>query len=369
GAQATSHVELINSHIKAIICREHITLCELFNSLNSLIAGQDYYYDFISWKSSNPNVKPPNICDTMYMNVDAILKAFVVPNIIEKFMQDDDTIFVNDAFDYLLAHSFSIYKQAKNKIVEIWELHNEYQDKDLSAQLLVNLSTVFLSKLAEESLISTTILRTNDCANLFLIAGEISSTAHPSPIIAKKLIQKKRTYAETIGIVCKAINIAIEKDDSYVLKFLKEYIVQNDHSLVENTVSASSSSQRTNTFIECSEPNIISKLLPVKDTNPVKKTRRDRPPKSARYQLALESQKSKSQKKVPKSVCSPGTNTCGECSGKGHNRRWHLKHENKAYDFSIICEFCGGNGHRKELHNNGSIETNELDQVSSDESE
>ncbi|CAG8804792.1 25597_t:CDS:1 [Gigaspora rosea] len=264
---------------------------------------------------------------------------------------------------YSLAAKFSI-----NFVASRW-LHNEYQDKDLSAQPFVNLSTVFLSKPAEESLISTTILRTNDCANLFLTASEISSTAHSSPIIAKKLIQKKRAYAKTIGIAYKAINIAIEKDDSCVLKFLKEYIVQNDHSLVENTVSAFSSSQRTNTSMECSDPNIIPKLLLVKITNPVKKTRRNCPPKSARYQSALESQKSKSQKKGPKSVRGPGTNTCGEYSGKGHNRRWHLKHENKAYDSSIICEFCGGNGHRKELHNNDSIETNELDQATSDESE
>ncbi|CAG8813069.1 29625_t:CDS:2, partial [Gigaspora margarita] len=148
--------------------------------------------------------------------------------------------------------------------------------------------------------------------------GEISSTAHLLSIIAKKSLQKKRTYAETIGIVRKAINIAIEKNNSCVLKFLKEYIVQNDYSLVENIVSASSSI-----------------------TNPVKKTRRGCLPKLAHYQLALESQKSKSQKKGPKS----------------------------AYNVSIICEFCSGNGHRKELHNNNSIETNELDQVTSNESE
>ncbi|RIB19104.1 hypothetical protein C2G38_2036331 [Gigaspora rosea] len=59
----------------------------------------------------------------------------------------------------------------------------------------------------------------------------------------------------------------------------------------------------------------------------------------------------------------PGTNTCGECGGKGHNRRWHTRHENKVYDLAINCEFCGGRGHRKELHND-SIESNELDQIS-----
>ncbi|CAG8813819.1 34677_t:CDS:1 [Gigaspora margarita] len=264
---------------------------------------------------------------------------------------------------YSIAAKFFI-----NFVASHW-LHDEYQDKDLSTLPLVNLSTVFLSKPAKESLILTTILQTNDCANLFLTAGIISSMAHLSPIIAKKSMQKKRAYAETIRIARKAINIAIEKDDSCVLKFLKEYIVQNDYSLVENTVSASSSSHRTNTSVECSEPNIIPKLLPIKVTNPVKKTRRGHPPKLAHYQLALENQKSKSQKKGPKLVRGPGTNTCGKYSSKGYNYQWHLKHKNKAYDSLIICEFCSGNGHRKELHNNDSIETNELDQASSDESE
>ncbi|CAG8785433.1 953_t:CDS:1, partial [Dentiscutata erythropus] len=101
--------------------------------------------------------------------------------------------------------------------------------------------------------------------------GEISSMAYPLSIVAKKSIQKKRAYTETIGIACKVINIAIEKDNSYILKFLKKYIVQNDHSLVENITSTSSSSQTTNLYKEYSEPNNISKLSPVKVTNPVKK--------------------------------------------------------------------------------------------------
>ncbi|CAG8692838.1 200_t:CDS:2, partial [Gigaspora rosea] len=48
GAQATSRVESINSHIKAIIHRGNITLYDLVDSLDSLIASQDHYYDFIS---------------------------------------------------------------------------------------------------------------------------------------------------------------------------------------------------------------------------------------------------------------------------------------------------------------------------------
>ncbi|CAG8727702.1 23090_t:CDS:2 [Dentiscutata erythropus] len=207
----------------------------------------------------------------MYMNIDTILKVFVAPNIIEKIryeinynlfyhsakispeslhlyqMQNNDTMFIDNVFDYPLAYSFSIFKQAEDKIVEIWEhilllqnfvashwLHDECQDKDLAT-------------------------------------GEISSMAHPLSIVAKKLIQKKRAYAETIGIAYKVINIAIEKDNSCILKFLKKYIVQNDHSLVENTTSVSSSSQTTNLYKEYSEPNNISKSSPVKVTNSVKK--------------------------------------------------------------------------------------------------
>ncbi|CAG8766429.1 3389_t:CDS:1, partial [Cetraspora pellucida] len=325
-------------------------------------------------------------------------------------IQDDDTMFVDDAFDYPLAHSFSLFKQSEEKIIEIWEvihmtwkhfklhvflfkdgsficscmllinrgypcrhffrvmvyslaakfsinfvasrwLRDEYQDKDLSAQPFVSLSTVFLSKLAEELLIPTTILRTNDSASLFSATGEISSLAHSSPA-AKKSMQKKKVYAEIIRIARKAINIAIEKDDSCILKFLKEYIVKNKHSLVENTASAL-----------CSELNTISKNPPVKVSNPVKKTRRGCLPKTACYQSSLESQHLKSQEKRPKLAHGPGTNTCGKCGGKGHNHRWHLKHKNRVYDSSIICEICDGHSHRKEQHNIDSIEANEFDQA------
>ncbi|RIB14211.1 hypothetical protein C2G38_2144173 [Gigaspora rosea] len=49
--------------------------------------------------------------------------------------------------------------------------------------------------------------------------------------------------------------------------------------------------------------------------------RRGRPPKVACYQSSFENQTLKAQGKQPKLTCSPGTNTCGECGGKGHNCR------------------------------------------------
>ncbi|CAG8785276.1 29158_t:CDS:2 [Gigaspora margarita] len=142
------------------------------------------------------------------------------------------------------------------------------EHKDLDAQPLVNLLTVFLSKLVEELLISTTILQTNDSANLFLVTDEMST-------------------------------------------------------------SASFSSQKTNSSKECSKSNIISKVLPIKVANPVKK---------------LE-------------------------DSKDHNHQWHLKHENKNYDSLIICEFCDSHSHKKKLYNNDFIEANESGQANSDKSE
>ncbi|CAG8557809.1 34828_t:CDS:2, partial [Racocetra persica] len=65
--------------------------------------------------------------------------------------------------------------------------------------------------------------------------------------------QAKDQVVETIGIAHKAINIAIEKDDSYILKFLKEYIVQNKYSLIKNTTGESFLGQETNIFEEHSE--------------------------------------------------------------------------------------------------------------------
>ncbi|CAG8610312.1 12499_t:CDS:2 [Ambispora leptoticha] len=460
GAQATSRVESINSHIKSIISRGYTTLYDLFNSLDFLIASQDYHYDFISWKSSNPNIKPPNVCDTMYTNVDTILKTFVAPNLIEKIryeinhslfyhsakihpeslhlcqenitlllllcyivVQDNDEAFVDNAFDYPLAHSFALFKEVEDKVVEVWEiihmtwqhsrLHvfllkdgsyicscmllvnrgypcrhffrvmayssaakfsinfvakrwllEKYQDNDLGIQPLVNLSTVFLSE-PSKSLIPTTILRSNESANLFSAQNAMSTmTRLSTSVVAKKAMQKKKVYAETIGIARKAINIAIEKDDPHVLKFLKGYILQNERSLVENTTEASSSGYKTNVLKERPEVNIIPEKSQV--SNPVKKARKGRPPKIARYQSSLENPSSKAQEKRPRG---PGTNTCGECGGKGHNRRWHSKHENKSYDSGIICELCGGCGHKKELHNHDLIEENENEWVGSSGSE
>ncbi|KAF0441312.1 hypothetical protein F8M41_003856 [Gigaspora margarita] len=110
-------------------------------------------------------------------------------------------------------------------------------------------------------------------------------------------MQKERSYTETIRIVCKAINIAIEKNDSCILEFLKKYIVQNNYSLIGNTASTSFSSQKTNSSKECSKSNVISKVLPVKVANPVKKSRRVHSPKTAHYQSYLETQQLKNREK------------------------------------------------------------------------
>ncbi|CAG8692852.1 201_t:CDS:2 [Gigaspora rosea] len=299
-------------------------------------------------------------------------------------MQEEDTVFVDNAFDYPLAHSFTLFKQVEDQVIEVWEviymtwqhsrlhifllkdvsficscmllvnhrypcrhffrvmayssvakfsinfvasywLYKKYQDEDLGAQPLVNLSTVLLSKLAEALAIPATILRTNGSNNLFSESGTSSIMQLTS---SKKAMQKKKHYAETIGIARKAINIAIEKDDSCILRFLKEYILKNECSLVDNTTSESSSNYMPNQSEKCTEDNTILNKSYIKISNPLKRTRRGRPPKSERW----------------------------------HNRRWHTRHENKVYDLAINCEFCGGRGHRKELHND-SIESNELDQV------
>ncbi|KAF0378121.1 hypothetical protein F8M41_012451 [Gigaspora margarita] len=235
----------------------------------------------------------------------------------------------------------SAAKFSINFIAKRW-LYEEYQDNDLGAQPLVNLSTVFLSEPSEALSVPTTILRTNDTTNLFLTTNSVPTMVHLS-ISAKKAMKKKKAYAKTIGIARKAINIAIEKDDQCVLKFLEEYIIRNEHSLIENTASASSLGQQSNLIEECSESNIVIEKSPVIVSNPIKKVRRAR---------------------------GPGTNMCGECGGKGHNRRWHAKHKDKDCDLSIHCELCGGCSHNKEAHD--SIEVNkesECESMSSSESE
>ncbi|CAG8789165.1 17248_t:CDS:2, partial [Racocetra persica] len=254
-------------------------------------------------------------------------------------VQDNDEAFVDNAFDYPLAHSFALFKEVEDKVVEVmayssaakfsinfvakrWLLE-KYQDNDLGIQPLVNLSTVFLSE-PSKSLILTTILRSNEFANLFSAQNAMSTmTRLSTSVIAKKAMQKKKVYAETIGIARKAINIAIEKDDPHVLKFLKGYILQNERSLVENTTEASSSGYKTNVLKERPEVNIIPEKSQV--SNPVKKARKGRPPKIARYQSSLENPSSKAQEKRPRG---PETNTCGECGGKElHNH--DLIEENK----------------------------------------
>ncbi|KAF0472896.1 hypothetical protein F8M41_024967 [Gigaspora margarita] len=104
---------------------------------------------------------------------------------------------------FSLAAKFSI-----NFVASRW-LYEKYQDRDLGAQPLVNLSAVFLSKPSEEPSIPTTILQNNNSTDLF----SVSQIAH------------------------KAINIAIEMNDPNVFRFLKEYITRKGHSLVENTTS------------------------------------------------------------------------------------------------------------------------------------
>ncbi|KAF0372156.1 protein far1-related sequence 5-like [Gigaspora margarita] len=188
---------------------------------------------------------------------------------------------------FSLAAKFLINFVAKRWLLE------KYQDEDLGMQPLVNLSTVFLSESSKVST-PTTILPSNE-----------SSTR-------------------------KAINIAIEKDDLNVLKFLKTYILQNNCSLVKNTTNASASGHKT--------------------------SYKRSTPKTAYYQSALENQSSKAQEKQSKSVHGPGTNTCGKCSSKGHNHQWHAKHVNKACDSTIMCEFCGGHGYKKELHDYNNME-------------
>ncbi|CAG8856427.1 7020_t:CDS:1, partial [Gigaspora margarita] len=96
----------------------------------------------------------------------------------------------------VIAFSFAA-KFSINFVASHW-LYEEYQDKDLGTQPLVNLSTVFLSKLSEEPSIPTTILWTNNSANLFMPSQSIA--AHSSSHTAKKVIEKKKIYAETIRI-------------------------------------------------------------------------------------------------------------------------------------------------------------------------
>ncbi|KAF0497542.1 hypothetical protein F8M41_020671 [Gigaspora margarita] len=105
----------------------------------------------------------------------------------------------------------SVAKVSINFIAKRW-LYEEYQDNDLGRNSLLILLTVFLSEPSEALSVPTTILRTNNMTNLFLITNSVPTMVHLS-ISAKKAMKKKKAYAETIGVACKAINIAIEKDN------------------------------------------------------------------------------------------------------------------------------------------------------------
>ncbi|CAG8780637.1 23058_t:CDS:2, partial [Racocetra persica] len=125
----------------------------------------------------------------------------------------------------------------------------------------------------------------------------------------------------TIEIARKAINIAIEKDNSCIFKFLKEYIVQNEHSFIENTTGESSLGQETNIFEEHSELSTISERPSIIVSNPIKKTRK---------------------------AC---------------------QNENRVSDLTTICELCGGHDHKKEMHNNKFMKINESDRDTNDKNE
>ncbi|KAF0541167.1 hypothetical protein F8M41_005817 [Gigaspora margarita] len=87
-----------------------------------------------------------------------------------------------------MAFSFAA-KFSINFVASRW-LYEEYQDKDLGIQPLVNLPTVFLSEPSEEPSIPTTILRTNNSTNLFMLSHSIA--AHSSSHTAIKVMEKKK---------------------------------------------------------------------------------------------------------------------------------------------------------------------------------
>ncbi|KAF0526610.1 hypothetical protein F8M41_014021 [Gigaspora margarita] len=176
-------------------------------------------------------------------------------------------------------------------------------------QPFVNLSTVFLLE-SSKALTLITILPSNEFSSLFSASNKMSTMTHLLlSTVAKKAMQKKKIYVETIGIVQKAINIAIKKDDLNVLKFLKTYILQNNCSLVENTTNAFASGHKTSILEKYPEPNIIIEKAQV--SKPIK----------------------------------------------------------KACDLTIMCEFCGGRSHKKELHDYDKEKKNESEWVGSSSSE
>ncbi|CAG8554948.1 32051_t:CDS:2, partial [Racocetra persica] len=147
-------------------------------------------------------------------------------------IQDKDLVFVDNAFDYLLAHSFTLLKQLEKQVIEVW--------------------------------------KTND---------------------------------------------------SQVLRFLKEYIIQKRYLLVENTTCVSYLGYKANIFKECSKSNIIETLPLTNISNSIKKIKKGQLPKIKCYQSLLEKQLSRSKGKQHKLICGSRTNICGECSSKSHNRQ------------------------------------------------
>ncbi|CAG8717706.1 20009_t:CDS:2 [Cetraspora pellucida] len=169
---------------------------------------------------------------------------------------------------------------------------------------------------AKELSTPTTILWTNSSTNLFLTSQ--STMAHSSSYTAKKVIEKKKIYTETIRIICKAINIAIEINDPNVLRFLKEYITKKRHSLVENTTSISYFDQKANMFNEYFKYDIIEASF-TRVSNPIKKVRKGRSPKTTCNQSLLERQPLRNKGKQSELTCSYKTNTCSKCGSKDYN--------------------------------------------------
>ncbi|CAG8686528.1 14173_t:CDS:2, partial [Dentiscutata heterogama] len=97
--------------------------------------------------------------------------------------------------------------------------------------------------------ISTTILQTNDMMNLFLTTNSTPTMIYLS-ICVKKAMQKKKAYAETIGVI----------------------------------------QQQANLTKKFSESNIIIEKSSIRISNSIKKAKRGQLPKTKHYESLLESQ-------------------------------------------------------------------------------
>ncbi|CAG8766902.1 21710_t:CDS:2, partial [Racocetra persica] len=168
-------------------------------------------------------------------------------------------------------------------------LYEKYQNKNLGTQPLVNLSAL----------------------------NAVYSSLHAT----KKIIYKKKIYAETIEIAHKAINIAIKIDDPDMLRFLKKYITQKEYSLVENTTSIYILKEQSKSNI----PEILSVRLFVKNTTSIN----------------ILKENSKSNISETLSIR-------------------YAKNGKKVHDTLIICQFCGGSRYKKkELHNYDFVKIND----------